>query len=339
MEHPLTLWIAESYSCQKDLIHLLKTAIFSKPIRIIASHSLQRAELKHYADLFIQQPTVEDAAEWLLAQCIAHQVSLLFSGKHGHVLEAKRQAFEAQGIVLVTGAIGVEHHTQINNKYDFTQRCLAENLPAIPCTQIQNVQQLELAIAAHKQHFVQICAKPVTGVYGVGFVQLRDDVNYFQKFQSSTLCNTQQFIEAYAQLNPAIDYLILPFLTGIECSVDIACAHGKVLAQVTRVKSGLSQQCEIAHPCQSWSDALVALFHCDGLINIQYKQDEQQQWHVLEINPRPAGGFAYGQHTGINLIAELIAEKLALTLQRHSIRPSVTVTSLMESFALDEPHR
>ncbi|MCG4616821.1 ATP-grasp domain-containing protein, partial [Phocaeicola dorei] len=78
---------------------------------------------------------------------------------------------------------------------------------------------------AYQYRYHSICAKPVYGVYGAGFVRLSDEVSYFQHFQSNTLCNTQQFIEAYAQLESPIDYLIMPFLSGQECSVDIACSN------------------------------------------------------------------------------------------------------------------
>lgn len=319
-----TIWIAESYSCQKDIIALIKNTPLSDQIKIIASHSLQRPEIKQYADIFIQQPIVAESAEWLLQQCIEQQVQLLFCGKHGHVIEAHRTSFEHHGIQLVTGAIGLDQHETINDKYLFTAQCLAENLPAIPCEKVTDTAELKHAIALYQSRYDQICAKPVHGVYGTGFVQLRDDVDYFKKFQSSTICNTQQFIEAYAQLEPAIDYLVLPFLSGRECSVDIACDQGQILAQVTRIKYDFHQECYTEHPCHEVCKTLVALFQCDGLINIQFKQDQNLNWHILEINPRPAGGFAYTAHTGINLIAELIAKKLGLTLNSASQQSKVT---------------
>jgi predicted ATP-grasp superfamily ATP-dependent carboligase len=74
------------------------------------------------------------------------------------------------------------------------------------------------------------------------------------------------------------------------------------------------------------------------LINIQFKQDDQGAWHILEINPRPAGGFSYTQHTGINLIAELIAEKLHLVLKRPVSTAVVQVLPLIQSIKMDCKH-
>ncbi|WP_227554295.1 ATP-grasp domain-containing protein [Acinetobacter lanii] len=339
---PKTIWIAESYSCQKDVICLLRSHYSEQQIKIIASHSAMRPELQHHADIFIQQPEVEKSAEWLLEQCINHQVALLFCGKHAHFIEPLRPEFEQHHIQLVTGAIGLEQHQIINDKYRFTMQCMSENLPAIPCLKVNNTAQLVHAIEKFRPIYPEICAKPVHGVYGAGFVHLRDDVNYFKKFQSSTVCNTQQFIEAYAQLEPAIDYIVLPFLTGLECSVDIACDRGVILAQVTRIKYDFFQECYTEHPCHEICQILVNLFQCDGLINIQFKQDQDLNWHILEINPRPAGGFAYTAHTDVNLISTLIAQKLNLPMNNSSkqkidsLRPMTQVCPISSSMRVDE---
>ena len=56
------------------------------------------------------------------------------------------------------------------------------------------------------------------GVYGAGFLRLQNHVNYFKTFESAFKCNTQQFIEAYSQQEKPIEYLVMPYLTGRECS-------------------------------------------------------------------------------------------------------------------------
>ena len=332
------IWIAESYSCQNDIIQLLKNSNLSSHLTIFCSHSKQRPELKLYADYFFQQPVVKDSSDWLLEQCKEHSIQLLFCGKHSQFIEQFREEFSRHDIQLVTGAKDISQHENINNKFLFGQICEGLNLPSISAAKVAHVNELKQAIDEYQQRYSAICAKPVYGVYGAGFVQLSDDVSYFMKFQSNTLCNTQQFIEAYAQLDPPIEYLIMPFLQGQECSVDIACSNGKILALVTRIKFKFYQECYIEHPCHEICKILVEHFQCDGLINIQFKQDDQGAWHILEINPRPAGGFSYTQHTGINLIAELIAEKLHLVLKRPVSTAVVQVLPLIQSIKMDCKH-
>lgn len=329
------IWIAESYSCQKDIIQLLKSSNLTHQLTIFCSHTRERPELALHADFFIQQPPVRQSAEWLLEQCIQHGIHLLFCGKHCQFIEPLRAKFEAHNIQLLTGAIGTENHELMNNKYQFGLHCATQNLPYIPALLVNSAESLINAIQVFKQQYTEICAKPVYGVYGSGFVHLRDDVSYFKKYEIATQSNTQQFIEAYCQLADPTDYLIMPFLAGQECSVDIACSRGKMISQVTRIKYAFHQECFVQHPCHIICLHLVKYFQCDGLINIQFKQDQNLVWHILEINARPAGGFAYTQHTGVNLIAELIADKLQLTLHREPQLSPVKVLPLTQSIKLD----
>lgn len=338
MKSHYNIWIAESYSCQKDIIELLKCSNLSSQLTIYCSHSLQRPELILYADFFEIQPSVNKSAEWLLNKCIHHSINLLFCGKHSHFIEEYRQQFTLHGIQLITGAIGVNSHHNINDKFLFGQICQSLNLPNIPALKVSHLDHLKPAIKNYQERYTKICAKPVQGVYGAGFVQLSDDFSYFKKFQSNTLCNTQQFIEAYTQLESPIEYLIMPYLEGQECSVDLSCHQGKIIALVTRIKFQFHQECYLNHVCHQTCAVLVEHFQCDGLINIQFKQDANGKWHILEINPRPAGGFAYTQHTGVNLVAALIAEKLKLSLQHSELTEVVKVLPMVQSIKMDSKH-
>lgn len=335
MKDHYTVWIAESFSCQKDIIQALKDSSLATNLKIICSHHLLRPELHDVADLFIQQPDVADAAEWLLQQCIQYKVDVLFCGKRAQYIEPYRQQFEKHNVKLITGAMSLNQLESIDDKFAFTEKCKALNLPYTPALKADSSDTLKSAISQAKQQFGEICVKPVYGVYGAGFVYLKDDIDYFQHFKSPFIANTQQFIEAYAQLKQPIDYLVMPYLDGEECSVDIACDQGKILAQVTRIKYQFHQECFLQHPCHKICTQLVQHFHCDGLINIQFKKDQQQQWHILEINARPAGGFAYTLHTGVNLVAELFAQKLNLNLQREKTISPVKVLPLVQSFKMD----
>ena len=317
------------------MIQLLKSSSISKQLTIFCSHSRNRTELALSADVYLQQPAISKSAEWLLEQCIEHNIQLLFCGKHSQHIEPFRAQFEQHAIQLITGTLSSEQHELMNNKYQFTLHCEAQNLSVIPALLANSTETLKTSIETLQLQHSEICAKPVYGVYGAGFVRLQNHVSYFKNFSSPTKCNTQQFIEAYSQQEEPVEYLIMPYLAGQECSVDIACSQGKIIAQVTRIKHVYFQECFLQHPCHQICIDLVDYFQCDGLINIQFKQDESLQWHILEINPRPAGGFAYTQHTGVNLIAELIAEKLNLNLVRAPQQSPVKALPIAHSIKLD----
>lgn len=317
------------------MIQLLKSSSISKQLTIFCSHSRNRPELALSADFYLEQPAISKSAEWLLEQCIEHNIQLLFCGKHSQHIEPFRTQFEQHAIQLITGTLSSEQHELMNNKYQFTLHCEAQNLSVIPALLANSTETLKTSIETLQLQHSEICAKPVYGVYGAGFVRLQNHVSYFKNFSSPTKCNTQQFIEAYSQQEEPVEYLIMPYMAGQECSVDIACSQGKIIAQVTRIKHVYFQECFLQHPCHQICIDLVDYFQCDGLINIQFKQDESLQWHILEINPRPAGGFAYTQHTGVNLIAELIAEKLNLNLVRAPQQSPVKALPIAHSIKLD----
>ncbi|MEK7738416.1 MAG: ATP-grasp domain-containing protein, partial [Pseudomonadota bacterium] len=231
------------------MIQLLKSSSISKQLTIFCSHSRNRPELALSADVYLQQPAISKSAEWLLEQCIEHNIQLLFCGKHSQHIEPFRPQFEQHAIQLITGTLSSEQHELMNNKYQFTLHCEAQNLSVIPALLANSTETLKTSIETLQLQHSEICAKPVYGVYGAGFVRLQNHVSYFKNFSSPTKCNTQQFIEAYSQQEEPVEYLIMPYLAGQECSVDIACSQGKIIAQVTRIKHVYFQECFLQHPC------------------------------------------------------------------------------------------
>lgn len=332
---PTTIWIAECFSCQFDLIQLIKQHPQLKHLRVLSSHTQHRPELQQVSDLHLQQPSISQSALWLLEQCQKHQVSLLFCGKKSVHIEAEREKFVQANIQLVTGCIGVDNHHVIEDKFAFFQACQQQQFPVTPAIKVTQPKELTDAIAQLKTDYDSLCVKPVIGVYGFGFCRLKENASYFRHFEDPLVCQTQQFIDAYAAEATPRPYLVMPYLSGVECSVDIACSEGQILSQVTRIKHAAYQQCLTDGPCDHITTALVQSFRCDGLINIQFKQNQQGEWFILEINSRPAGGFAYSQHTGINLIADLIAHKLAINLNVQPITHSVWVRPMTTPLAVE----
>ena len=307
---PINIWIAECFSCQVDLIDLIKSSPKLSSVKVFSSHTIEKNELKKSSDFFQVQPPIRESGQWLLDQCIKNNVSLLFCGKKGVHVEHLREEFARNNIVLVTGASEVETHHLLDDKYKFTQICNANNIQVVPAHLVNNRQELIEAIELTKSKFVNVCAKPVFGVYGFGFVRLDDQVSKFRHIEDPLICNTQLFIDSYAEETNPRPYLIMPFIENEECSVDIACSHGEVISKVTRVKYEDHQQCYVNGECDEMAIQLVKLFELDGLINIQFKKHIDGHWYALEINNRPSGGFYYTQHTGINLIEDLICKKL-----------------------------
>lgn len=318
--------IAESYSCQRDLILNLIESSLRPYLKIYACHRQWRSDILDVADESFLAPQ-HDPIPFILKFCLEHKISLVFCGKNTSIFEQQRALFEQQGIILITGATQPESIEQISNKALFTEMCEQQHLPVTPAVAAYNYAELQHGITEMQQRFPEqdVCVKPIYGVYAEGFFCLKQDAELFTQYKYPFVTTLQQFCEAYAALAVPIPYLVMPFLAGEECSVDISCSQGQVLAHATRIKRTGYQDITVDGPCDDICQRLVTLFQLDGLINIQLKQNDQQQWFILEINSRPAGGFAYSRPTGLNLIAELISHKLNLPFQRQIDQPNISV--------------
>lgn len=307
--------IAESFSCQRDLILNLKQSAIASQLTIYAAHSAHRAEILTVADVALDAtPKGNDAVAWTLEQCKQHQICLVFIGKNGILYENARQQFEAENIILITGALSPESHQILDDKFQFSQICQSNQLPITPAYFFHDVAELQLSYAQASQDYptAQLCAKPIKGVFGHGFIRFKENADFHGLFRIPLEITLDNFVAQYAALDKKPAYILMPFLSGHECSVDIACHRGEILSLSTRIKEAYRQKLFLKGECDAICHQLVKLFDLDGLINIQFKQDAQGLWHILEINARPAGGFSYSMHTGRNLMADLIAHKLQL---------------------------
>lgn len=302
--------IAEGFSCQREVILLLRKANFFNRLRITASHSQHRPEIFDVADSsfildYSKFKNSQDYVQQILDYCVESETKIVFAGKYTKQYEKMRSAFEEKGIELFTGAIGVENQQIIKDKMAFTVECQKLGLPVTPAVEFNSVEELQEKIAELKPIYGQLSVKPAEGVYGYGFLELNDDISLYDQLNKQYVCRTEQFVQAYAELEVKPKYLLMPFLSGKECSVDIACNHGEILSKATRTKQGDHQEIQLKHEVDAVCAQLVKRFNCHGLINIQFRKDTNGVWHILEINARPAGGFAYSAAANLNLVAHL----------------------------------
>ena len=97
--------------------------------------------------------------------------------------------------------------------------------------------------------------------------------------------------------------LVMEHLDGHEWSVDCAGRQGELLCAVQRKKpllAGYGQTIDNHADIQGMVTRLTAHYQLNGLFNIQFKEG-QQGVRLLEINPRPSGGFGMACLSGANL--------------------------------------
>ncbi|WP_333613663.1 ATP-grasp domain-containing protein [Psychrobacter sp.] len=339
---PSAVWLAEGQSSQRDMLASLQAlkAQSETPFNIIASHRHNRPEIFEFADSVYYEPSAsatdsDEQAElesadplmprwqFVLEQAKNNNVKVLLTGRNGIDYEAHRQAFEAAGIRLLTGATSVAALEAIDDKFAFMQQCHEHDIPVAEAWRFDNVAELESLLARHGHQ--PLCVKPVTGIFAQGFWRLDTDKEADARYDSfehlyfteEKKINTTQFINAYAnsimvQERP-IPMLLMPYLSGQEYSIDVVCEYGEVLAAITRYKTGKIQHIGYEQAVMDVVIPLIKAFGCDGIVSVQTKADDDGQHRVLEINSRPSGGIGYTTHSGIDLTQVAVGYWLGLT--------------------------
>ncbi len=335
----MAVWLLEGQSSQRDLLQALRPALPGK-IPLYASHRKFRPEITDCADQSWQEPADDaERVQWVLDTAKQHQVKLVWAGRRGQVYEPHRAEFTAAGIELITGALSVQDLLDLDNKAIFAERCQQAGIPVASGWVIENGQQLSDVVATQGEQQA-LCIKPVHGIFAEGFWRLIDDLSPFRCFLNpdDRRVNTQLFIDSYTAQTQPKPMLVMPYLSGTEYSVDMVCEAGQVIAAVARDKRPDKSQClMLEHEVIELARRVVALFGCDGIVNLQSKADAQGQQHVLEINARPSGGIGYTLHTGLNLAAICVLRRLGLPVPEMQTHSPVVVRPLTSSVLIREP--
>lgn len=312
----VNILLTEGFSCQRDLIKNIKASDFLNNLRVFACHGEDRLDIFKFADgaKVISRKNAlndEDFIQQYLDYCVQEHIDVVITGKHTKLFEKYRSKFEDKDIAFYNGAIGLQNHIDLDDKLAFTARCLANELPVVPAFKFTSRFEFVSLYAEKSQQYGMIAVKPAKGVYASGFFKLDPKISLFDSMSRMYVAKPDQFAEAYDALAFKPPYMLMPYYSGLECTVDVACMKGVIVSAVVRTKlKDESQIVELEHPCIELAKKFVAHFSCDGVVGIQFIQNEQGEWLALEINTRPSGGIGYTMCTGVNIVAILIDETL-----------------------------
>ncbi|RMO92258.1 hypothetical protein ALQ33_03142 [Pseudomonas syringae pv. philadelphi] len=307
------IWFLEGQASQRDVVIGARDAL-PESVRIIASHRHQRSEITGLADVALQEPLDNDERiDWILENARSLGVKVIVAGRVGNLYEAQRARFIAEGLDLVTGGTSLQTFMDVNDKSRFTAAAEAAGLACIPAITACNAEELQAAYATLSVSG-EVCIKPVVGIYGQGFWRFKKDVNDFRCFAHPDERETtfKAYLDAYRQAEDLPAMLLMPYMPGSECSVDMVCEGGKAVAFVGRRKEGLNQTFECDSEAVQLAVRAAEHFACDGLINVQTRDDADGKPRLLEINPRYSGGIGYTRHAGVNLPGIFAARRLGL---------------------------
>lgn len=332
------IWFTQAHSCQRDLILAVKNSPRLQHIHVIASHGNLRPEITGNADIALQEPAKAERLDWLLEKAQALNVKLVVAGHFGQTYLAAKERFAEAGIRLMAGCTNITSLAHMHDKAVFTDICQQHGIAVVPATKVSTADEMQAAYDDWASRG-KVCAKPVHGVFAAGFWRLDPNCSPFESFANSQnfKAHAQTFIDSYRQLENPPEYLVMPFLPGSECSVDMFCDNGTLVQAVARYKhAGDYQTLHLQDPAIELARKVAQLFECDGLVNMQARYADDGQLYILEVNPRPSGGIGNTLHSGLNMIETAVAYALGLpTRQQAGSTDNITVRGVTQYLRVD----
>lgn len=323
------IWFLQGQASQRDII-LGALEALPTSVRVFASHGGDRPEITGLAHESFKEPEDrEERIDWVLQTAVQNSIKVILAGRVGGGYEARRADFERAGITLVTGGMSSRTFELVDDKANFTAEAERAGLACIPAITVQSPDQLRAAYELLSPNS-EVCIKPVVGIYGQGFWRFKPGVDPFRCLANpdSREVDFETYHRIYAAGPEREPMLVMPYLPGPECSVDMVCESGKVVAYVGRRKAGAHQTFERDTPATALAVAAAEHFGCDGVVNVQTRDDADGHPMLLEINPRYSGGIGYTREVGVNLAGIFAARRLGFAEPEVSWKEGVRVRAI-----------
>jgi carbamoylphosphate synthase large subunit len=303
----MRIWFNKTFSTIQGVFNNLRQSFPAGEVTLVCTHTHNNASAFLAADESHLEPVDligEEYIEWCVAFCRDHAIELFWVGKEAALTSKNHALFEEVGTKVLSVA-DYDTLTLLHDKARFYSELPAHIAQVMDFVAVNHRDEFDSAVAQLSSRHPILCVKPAVSVFGLGFrildtqrdsiSQLLKGVEYqipFQELRQGML-NTPQFDTL----------LVMEHLSGHEWSVDCAARHGELLCAVQRKKSlyaGHGQLIDNHPEIQDMVEKLTAYYWLNGIFNIQFKEG-QYGVRLLEINPRPSGGFGMACLSGANL--------------------------------------
>ncbi len=321
----MRIWFNKTFSTISSVFRAIHLAFPVDEVSLICTHTHNNAAAFLAADEHHLEPSDLSGfayLEWCVNFCQLHNIQLFWPGKEDALISQHHDLFLAIGTQVVSVA-DYETLTLLHNKADFYSHLNPAIAQTMDFIAVNTADDFDLAVANLSKKYERLCVKPAVSVFGLGFRILdtgRDSIS--QLLGGIEYQIPLQELRQGMKNTPEFDtLLVMEHLGGHEWSVDCAGRHGELLCAVQRKKpllAGHGQTIDNNAEIQGMVTRLTEHYQLNGLFNIQFKEG-QQGVRLLEINPRPSGGFGMACLSGANLA------KIAL----QSIKGDITQTPVI----------
>ncbi len=303
----MRIWFNKTFSTISSVFRAIHLAFPVDEVSLICTHTHNNAAAFLAADEHHLEPSDLSGfayLEWCVNFCQLHNIQLFWPGKEDALISQHHDLFLAIGTQVVSVA-DYETLTLLHNKADFYSHLNPAIAQTMDFIAINTADDFDLAVANLSKKYERLCVKPAVSVFGLGFRILdtgRDSIS--QLLGGIEYQIPLQELRQGMKNTPEFDtLLVMEHLGGHEWSVDCAGRHGELLCAVQRKKpllAGHGQTIDNNAEIQGMVTRLTEHYQLNGLFNIQFKEG-QQGVRLLEINPRPSGGFGMACLSGANL--------------------------------------
>jgi ATP-grasp in the biosynthetic pathway with Ter operon len=303
----MRIWFNKTFSTISAVFNNLRQPNGADEAVIICSHTHASASAFLAADETYLEPAElagQDYMTWCLDFCRLNRIDLFWPGKEAVLISNNHHLFQSGGTDVLSVA-SFATLSLLHNKANFYATLPTDVAKTMNFVAVKNKTEFDNAVAELSSKHEKICVKPAVSVYGLGFRILdtqRDSITLLLKGVEYQI-PLQELRQGMNNTSEFNSLLVMEHLAGSEWSVDCAGKHGLLLCAVQRKKSlmaGHGQTIDNNPEIAAMVERLTAHFMLNGIFNIQFKEGSNGP-RLLEINPRPSGGFGMACLSGANL--------------------------------------
>lgn len=328
----MRIWFNKTFSTISSVLNQLKQA--DPSICLIVTHTHQTASAFLAADEYYLEPaglTGMAYLDWCLAFCRQHRIDTIWPAKEAILFAQQQAMFQAQGVNVVSVA-EPDVLRLLQNKAEFYQTLSPSIAETMDFIAVNTPSAFAAAVTELSAKHKTLCVKPSVSVFGLGFRILDNHHVSIEHLLKGIEYHIplSELQQGMVGKNHFDTLLVMEHLSGHEWSVDCVAEHGRLLCAVQRQKSlhaGHGQIIDNNDAIQQMVLRLTAYYRLNGIFNIQFKLGANGP-RLLEINPRPSGGFGMACLAGVNL-AQLAWQTLTgVAIEAPAIRYGLKISEV-----------
>lgn len=303
----MRIWFNKTFSTISAVFNNLRQAAGAGEVTLICTHTHPTASAflaAHECHLEPGFVVGQEYLDWCLDFCRAQRIDVFWPGKEAALISRHHADFNAIGVQILSVA-DYDTLTLLDNKARFYAALDPSVAKVMDFIAVDTAYEFDRAVARLSFDHDRLCIKPSVSVFGLGFRILdthRDSITQLLKGVEYEI-PLQELRKGMANTPYFDTLLVMEHLNGHEWSVDCAGRQGELLCAVQRKKSllrGHGQEIDNHPDINGMVERLAAHYRLNGLFNIQFKEGKDGP-RLLEINPRPSGGFGMSCLAGVNL--------------------------------------